>query len=653
MKKIQKKKGVTILALVITIIIMLLLAGVVMQMALGDNGLIAKVSQSKVEQAKAELYETARIEYLSLKTKAIAKDEEEPPVSEVLSAEGFLAKYDVNGDNITDKKGEVIDTKDNLLAKLSGMVGSGSGGHTTQEIPEMPTPQPYPEQNYPKTIDGITIYEHDKDKMILKINIKEHIKLEIRGNGYTPETYKVEVEWGNGGYDVFRPDYQYSGTTTGEHEYYPGNYIMKIKGAKSFKLINKENKYDKFEVTVLHWGKFEEENNYSENNAIELYSVKDIKMPEPNDITVNYIKGLFERIPEDLFKYKPTRKKISTFQECENLTSIPEELYKYNTEMEILVGTFLSCNNLKSIPENLLKYNRKLKEIHVSFSGTGIESVPEGLFKYNKELLTINTIFSGSIKIESIPEGLFKENKKLVAISNIFQNCSKIESIPENLFRYNTNLKDIAMIAGRTSIKNIPENLFKHNTEVKNFNYVFSNLTKLESIPENIFKYNKKVENFERAFENDENLKEIPEDLFVNNIEAKSFMLCFIGNYKLKTIPANLFKNNVKAENFGSVFQNCREIESIPENLFANNIEAKKFDATFAGTNITNIPWNLFINNNSANSFISTFAYCNSLTYLNLPNRCYSLQESQYRAIFVGCTNAHNYSSIPESWKNW
>ena len=123
MKKIQKKKGVTILALVITIIIMLLLAGVVMQMALGDNGLIAKVSQSKIEQAKAELYETARIEYLSLKTKAIAKDEEEPPVSEVLSAEGFLAKYDVNGDNITDKKGEVIDTKDNLLAKLSGMVG--------------------------------------------------------------------------------------------------------------------------------------------------------------------------------------------------------------------------------------------------------------------------------------------------------------------------------------------------------------------------------------------------------------------------------------------------------------------------------------------------------------------------------------------------
>ena len=623
MNKVQKKRGVTILALVITIIIMLLLAGVVMQMALGDNGLIAKVSQSKIEQAKAELYETARIEYLSLKTKAISKDEEEPPVSEVLSAEGFLAKYDVNGDNITDKKGEVIDTKENLLAKLSGMEGSGSSGQTT---PEIPTPQTYPEQSYPKTIDGITIYEHDKDKMILKINIKERIKIDIRENGYNPDPKNIEVEWGNGGYDIFTPDSPYSGTTTGEHEYHPGEYIMKIKGAKNFQLINKENKYDKFEITVLQWGKFEKENVTWESNRIILYSVKDIKMPEPNDVTVTYIRGTFDRIPEDLFKYKSTRKNISIFQECENLTSIPEDLYKYNTEMDTVSGAFIGCNNLKSLPENLFKYNIKLKSIIVSFLNSGIESIPEGLFKYNKELVSVN---------------------------NIFQNCSKIESIPENLFRYNTNLKDIAMIAGRTSIKNIPENLFKHNTEVKNFNYVFSNLTKLESIPENIFKYNKKVENFERAFENDENLKEIPEDLFANNIEAKSFMLCFIGNYKLKTIPANLFKNNVKAENFGSVFQNCREIESIPENLFANNIEAKKFDATFAGTNITNIPWNLFINNNSANSFISTFAYCNSLTYLNLPNRCYSLQESQYRAIFVGCTNAHNYSSISESWKNW
>ena len=518
----QNKRGVTLVALAITIIIMLLLAGIVIQMTLGDNGLIAKSTQAKIDQAKEELYETARLEYLTLKTKAISKDEEEPPVSEVLSAAGFLAKYDVNGDNITDKKGEVIDTKDNLLSKLSGMAGSGSGGHSTPSTPsapETPTPQTYPEQSYPKTIDGVTIQEHDKDKMILKINIKEHTKLAIRYyNTYIPDPYNIEVEWGNWGYDVFRPDY--SGSTNGEHEYYPGEYIMKIKGAKSFSLESAEWRIDKFEVTVLHWGKFEEDPN--EQNNIRLNSVKDIKMPEPNDVTVTYEQATITNIPEDLFKYKPTRKLISSFQNSYNITSIPENLFKYNIGMQRIENLFAWCIN----------------------------------------------------------------------------------------------------------ITNIPENLFKYNTEVLNFNNVLNNLNSVENIPENIFKYNTKVRNFTNAF---------------------------VGNTKLKSIPENLFKYNTEARSFSSTFSGLSKLENIPGNLFDNNPEAADFSSTFSNcTKLTSIPWNLFQNNNNnASIFIGTFAHCNSLTYLSLPSRLYSLQESQYRGIFAGCTNAHNYSSIPESWKGW
>ena len=40
--KIQKKRGITLVALVITIIILLLLAGVAIQIAIGENGLIPK-----------------------------------------------------------------------------------------------------------------------------------------------------------------------------------------------------------------------------------------------------------------------------------------------------------------------------------------------------------------------------------------------------------------------------------------------------------------------------------------------------------------------------------------------------------------------------------------------------------------------------------
>ena len=45
----KKKKGVTLLALVLTIVIMLLLAGIVIQMSLGENGLVAKTIQAQKE----------------------------------------------------------------------------------------------------------------------------------------------------------------------------------------------------------------------------------------------------------------------------------------------------------------------------------------------------------------------------------------------------------------------------------------------------------------------------------------------------------------------------------------------------------------------------------------------------------------------------
>ena len=44
MKGLQKKKGITLIALVITIVIMLLLAGVAIQMTIGENGLISKTN---------------------------------------------------------------------------------------------------------------------------------------------------------------------------------------------------------------------------------------------------------------------------------------------------------------------------------------------------------------------------------------------------------------------------------------------------------------------------------------------------------------------------------------------------------------------------------------------------------------------------------
>ena len=93
MIKVKGKNAITLIALVITIVIMLLLAAIVIQMAIGENGLFVKTIQAKKEQEKAELYDTAKLSYANLKVKALENGQPEPQVELALSTIEFRDKY--------------------------------------------------------------------------------------------------------------------------------------------------------------------------------------------------------------------------------------------------------------------------------------------------------------------------------------------------------------------------------------------------------------------------------------------------------------------------------------------------------------------------------------------------------------------------------
>ena len=163
MNNFKNKNAITLVALAITIIIMLLLAVVAMQLALGENGLIAKATQAKSQQAKSELYETAKLEYLKLRTKDIVTNKETPKVAAVLTEPDFLNKYNVVGDNITNKNNEFIETKENLLKFLredSSLSPSTPSTPSTPPSPSIPS-APLLDQPYP-------VATEDKDKLILR-----------------------------------------------------------------------------------------------------------------------------------------------------------------------------------------------------------------------------------------------------------------------------------------------------------------------------------------------------------------------------------------------------------------------------------------------------------------------------------------------------
>ena len=56
MNGLQKKKGITLIALVITIVIMLLLAAVAIQMAIGDNRDYNKIYRGKKKNKRKQNY---------------------------------------------------------------------------------------------------------------------------------------------------------------------------------------------------------------------------------------------------------------------------------------------------------------------------------------------------------------------------------------------------------------------------------------------------------------------------------------------------------------------------------------------------------------------------------------------------------------------
>ena len=64
----KENKGITLIALIVTIIVLIILAGVAIAMLRGDNGILNRASQARYENAVASFDEQARLAGMSLRT---------------------------------------------------------------------------------------------------------------------------------------------------------------------------------------------------------------------------------------------------------------------------------------------------------------------------------------------------------------------------------------------------------------------------------------------------------------------------------------------------------------------------------------------------------------------------------------------------------
>ena len=126
---LNNKKGITLIALVVTVVVLIILAGVSINAVLGDNGIIKKANQAASVTKEAEVKEAINRTILEF---YLTDDYE--TLEDFLKAkvtEGKIDSVTKNADGtLTVKKGEYSVTVEN---KTNSSGGSGSGGSTGGE----------------------------------------------------------------------------------------------------------------------------------------------------------------------------------------------------------------------------------------------------------------------------------------------------------------------------------------------------------------------------------------------------------------------------------------------------------------------------------------------------------------------------------------
>ena len=103
-KQLRNQRGITLIALVVTIIVLIVLAGIAISMTVGDSGIFTKAKEAKRLQITAEAKEKIGTEILAAQVEAIERNEE----LEQAQVEDIVSKY-----------GTLQDDKDTIVLKDS------------------------------------------------------------------------------------------------------------------------------------------------------------------------------------------------------------------------------------------------------------------------------------------------------------------------------------------------------------------------------------------------------------------------------------------------------------------------------------------------------------------------------------------------------
>lgn len=548
----KNNKGITLIALIVTIIVLLILAGITVASLSGDNGLIDKTSEAQFRTEIAQYQEDLDLSIIKEEGKnkrgrtnkfnATSYDD----IKKIIPS--FHKKYE--NSLVIEEDKLVFKGNNKSLYKLALDMGLISSDDLLDDeiLEEL---QPF--------ITEWTVSANDT------ITIPIGGTCDCTVNYGDGTEVKISNQW----------DSNKSHTYTNA-----GTYTVTIKGKCTVFSTNGCNCKDKL-TKIVQWGS----TGFDYVRFLDCTNLKGpIPIPSKNSLkNTTSMYQLFLRcsnldgeIPEKLFYgCNKVNSFTNAFNGCNNLTgNIPENLFKDCTDATEMNALFAGCSGLTgNIPENLFKNCTKITNVRELFLGcsklTG--TIPENLFKNNTEITNFwGTFHNCSSLTGELSENLFKNCTKASTFANTFTNCKGITgTIPENLFSNSSSLitsfnSTFYLCSGLKG--NIPEKLFANCNEVTDISNTFLGCSKLEgNIPENLFKDCTKITNARETFCWCSGLTgEIPDNLFENNSLINIFSGTFSGCTKLTgNAPALWNRSNVTSSS--NCFKDCRKLSNYNE----------------------------------------------------------------------------------------
>ena len=121
----KKERGITLVALVVTIVVLLILAGVSISMVLGNNGIVTKAQSSQAAQDKAYAREVVESGLKSVQIDVFTGAKTSADVSDVVTAikdSNFVAGTAANTVKYTSKAGKAYTVTVNMADINTGYI---------------------------------------------------------------------------------------------------------------------------------------------------------------------------------------------------------------------------------------------------------------------------------------------------------------------------------------------------------------------------------------------------------------------------------------------------------------------------------------------------------------------------------------------------